>query len=125
MRTIHCETCGAPRETSMPNTKYCTTCRLFKNIKFLGERTGTCVACNKKFALTERKAIICQECSAAAGDSRKGTCGVCKSENADLIWQDAAVCVRCMDDPTKRGPIVAGLVQKIARNKAEYGKVDE
>lgn len=124
-RTIHCEDCGAPRQTVMPNTKYCTTCRLFKNLSFIREATGKCVACGKRHALTERKAFLCQTCQAEAGNCREGDCGVCGTKSTRLVWQDVAVCVGCMDDPDKRGMILAGLIKKIAANRSEYGKVVE
>lgn len=125
MRTIICADCGAPRETTMANTKYCTTCRLYRNLQFVRERTGKCVACNKEHALTERKAWICQECAGQTGTGRDGQCGVCGTEHANLVWPDVAVCGTCMDNPEKRGKIIAGLIQKIARNKAEYATVAE
>lgn len=122
---IKCEDCGAPRMTVMPNTKFCTTCRLFKNLSFLRDSTGKCVACGKRHALTERKAFLCQSCQAAAGNCRTGDCGVCGTEATALVWQDVAVCVQCMDDPKQRGKIMAGLIKKIAHNRTEYGTVTE
>jgi hypothetical protein len=107
----------------MKNTKYCKVCRLYRNLEFVRERTGKCIACEKEHALTERKPFLCQSCQAIAGTGRKGSCGVCGTEDTDLVPQELAVCVGCMDDPSKRGKILLGLLTKIARNKEEYGKV--
>lgn len=125
MREIACEDCGAPRKTRMKNTKYCHACRLLKDLSFLRDRTGECVACGRKHSLTQRKAWLCQRCTADSGNYREGHCGVCGKENARLVWQEVAVCVDCMDNPEQRGPIIKGLIQKIARNREEYGTVAE
>lgn len=124
-RTITCADCGAPRETVMPNTKYCTTCRLFKDLSFIKDKTGRCVACGKTHAQTERKPFLCQCCSADAGNHRTGDCGVCGKTDTRLVWQDIACCVECMDDPKQRGKILAGLIQKIKQNREKYGTVVE
>jgi len=125
IRTIECENCGAPRTTRMKNTKYCTACRLYKNLSYLKDRTHTCVVCEKEYAVTDRKPFMCRSCEAESGNHRTGHCGVCNTQDARLVWEDVACCVDCMDEPAKRGPIIKGLLQKIKRNREEYGKVAE
>lgn len=115
---IECEDCGTKRVTRYKNTKYCEICRLLRNLKFIGDRTESCLVTKKRFAPIKRNqqlSLTCDPYSTPAG--HEGTCGVCDTEGR-LYGDNVKVCTECLDDPKQRGKIIAMLIQKQANIKS-------
>lgn len=114
LRIIECEDCGCPRLTRRSNTKFCRVCRIYKNLKYLGDRVTKCIACDKTFAPIYRNEDVCASCSPdlPTGDPR-GTCVICKQENASIIDQSISLCLQCAQNPKTRKPFKGALINKI------------
>lgn len=110
---IRCEDCGAPRMTRYANTKYCEICRLARNLKFVGDRTQTCLLDKKVFAPIKRGqelSLTCDPYSTPGGV--EGTCGICEQDGQRLYGEHVRVCTECLDDPKKRPTIYGMLLLK-------------
>jgi hypothetical protein len=116
LRIITCEACGNERMTRRGNTKYCRTCRLLANLKFLGDRTQKCIVCNEPFAPLQRNEDMCAACDRdpVAGNP-EGHCGFCDKENARLVDEHINVCMECAKEPAKR-KLLKGALQKKVNN---------
>ncbi len=110
--TIACADCRAPRLAKIANTKYCHVCRLLRDAKFVGSTVTKCFVCDKTFARVVRRDTMCASCD----DLRRsynvdGTCGLCKQPG--VLWRaEVAICVSCLRDPEKRGPMIRALQHK-------------
>lgn len=124
MESRDCVNCGADITAKSKLAKYCSICRLHKNLMFVKGSTTTCDVCEDKYAPSERGQFCCTKCSSVTDSVREGECKICGSEDYPLIWQDASVCVRCMDDPAKRPLIVRGLMKRIMKQKKESATLE-
>lgn len=105
--TITCTDCGAERHNvQYRNTRYCESCRLLRNLIFLGDRTCTCSECAKEFAPTVRGERWCGECSVSADI---GDCVLCQAADSELLRRTIPVCLRCAHDPDRRAVLIKGL----------------
>lgn len=119
MHNINCAICGTARETRFKNTKYCLSCRLWKNLNFIGTRTQTCPSCKNRFAQLHRNEVMCGECNPkmAVGEPR-GICGFCNEEK-DLILDSVKVCHPCASKPENREQFLVWMSQKVKAAKEE------
>lgn len=120
-RTITCEDCGSRSETTRANTKYCKTCRLFRNVVFIGHRTKTCIECEKRFAPLDRADVLCGSCDFTR-PLVAGHCALCDRDTERLLHADVKVCSMCATDPDKRVLFQRALAKKRRRNKDGEGK---
>lgn len=123
-RSRECENCGGEITSKSKLAKYCSICRLYKNIMFIGDKTVECQVCEDEYSPTERGQFCCRKCSSVTDRVRSGECKICGSDDWPLIWQEAQVCVKCMDDPEKRGIVARGLMKRIVKQKKESATLE-
>ncbi len=105
---ITCQDCGAARQdVAYKNTRYCESCRLLRNLLFIGERTYQCAECTNDFAPIARGDRWCGHC--ALGSNRKGECVLCSSASSERLRPSISVCKACARDPKQRVRLVKGL----------------
>ncbi len=114
---ITCQDCGAARrDVAYKTTRYCESCRLLRNLLFIGERTYQCTECKDNFAPIARGDRYCGECS--LGSNRMGECALCGAASSELLRPSIAVCTRCARDPKQRVRLVKALRKGQANRKA-------
>ncbi len=105
---ITCEDCGTTRSNvAYANTRYCESCRLLRNLLFVGERTYQCAECKADFAPIARGDRWCGGC--ALGSNQAGDCALCKGEEAERLRPSIAVCKGCARAPKQRVRLVKAL----------------
>lgn len=115
MRTISCATCHATCQASRPNAKYCPLCRLLKNCEYVAEKTVDCWGCNKEFAPTYAKEILCGDCHVHGAPPAPVECAFCH-ETKEPVITGVKVCNRCARDPKLRRRFVGSLINRQRKN---------
>lgn len=106
-QTIKCADCSARRTNArFKNTLYCMSCRLLRDMLYVGKEQRPCASCTTLFAPVNRKDTDCGACQ--YGSVHEGHCYRCNAA-AELHRPGIAVCVRCIRVPRYRANIVAGL----------------
>jgi hypothetical protein len=112
--TIHCADCGHPRQTSRKNTKYCTVCRLFRDLAFLqtgGFKIRPCAVCDTKFAPLNRNDALCAKCDIPKESAVIGDCAFCETEQR--LHSDAVgICTGCLKEPKHAPKIFKAVGRK-------------
>ena len=111
MATITCEDCGRDYETTRKNTKYCRSCRVYRDLMFLGERRKECIECEKTFNPLTTKDLLCGRCGDFMRKAPEGECKLC-GESAKLLHESIQVCGACATDPAKRVTFLRALAKK-------------
>ncbi len=123
---IRCEDCGAEYMTRQPNTKYCSRCRLLRNLSFLleaGNRTKDCALCEREFLPVARDAAMCRTCAHEMNlaGKNKGKCISCATEDAPLYASDIPFCMSCLYREDKRERLLKMLMKGRRDRRAENG----
>lgn len=125
-RTITCRDCAAKRRTTFKNTRYCTSCRLLRDLESIDTEEHACRAngCNNVFAPVTRRDLYCGDCAASmSSDAAMGECKYCQTEAA--LWRGLAICQNCLRDAGERPRVVKGLrVGQRTRRKENGWTVD-
>jgi hypothetical protein len=111
IRTIACEDCGHPYETTRPNTKYDSVCRLLRDLKFVGSRTRRCLWCGESYAPLNRNDDRCADCAYQPKAPGSCPCAFCGEERLRAV-RDVAVCHWCARDPELRLKFLGSLTRK-------------
>ncbi len=112
-RDINCEDCGRSFETTRANTKFCTVCRTYRDLLYIGEQTKSCLECDQKFALLKRSDMLCGKCDFLTSKKYvEGTCALCHNVSDRLMHKDIRVCIRCARNPEMRTLLLKALVKK-------------
>lgn len=120
-RTIHCEDCGAEYRTRRKNTRYCSACRLLRDLLWLADRKAKCVMCDAQFAPLHSRDKLCAQCDFMhSADHGEGDCAVCRGHGR-LVRRGLAVCLPCAKDPARRDKIIKALGAKVRRNREAAG----
>lgn len=123
LKSYKCEGCSAPATAKRRNAKYCTVCRLVKNVMFIKDNSKKCWLCESKFAPLERNDVFCGTCDEDAPRGNTGTCSLCQAE-AQLYRDDISVCVPCMKDPEQRPLLLRALRKKQRARRKEHGHAE-
>lgn len=110
MQDIICSDCGATRHRAQyKNTLYCHSCRLLRDLMFVGDRKHVCAAatCRKTFAPVARRDAHCGGCG--YGSVYTGTCGFCNKDDVELHRSGVPLCTHCVRDPRQRRRILSSL----------------
>lgn len=119
MRTISCADCGAEYETRRTNTKYCRVCRTYRDLMFLGDRSKTCIECDKQFLPLTKKDLLCGACGSFLAKAVHGDCSLCGEKTEHLLHDSIKVCRRCATDPEKRVTLLRALAKKRRKHGAD------
>lgn len=114
LMTINCATCGAPRKTRQPHTKYCVVCALVRDLMYVAQNaiTATCLLCERDFLPLKRGERLCGKCyEVVASDSTRGECVLCGRERK-LLRDEIRACHRCARAPKHRADLIRKLVKK-------------
>ena len=122
-RTYACVDCSAPATSKRANAKYCTICRLIRNVTFVADKTKPCWGCNKRFTPIDRNDVLCGTCDESGARGDTGTCSLCKAQ-AQLYGKEVSVCLACMKDPEKRPLLFRALKKKQLARRAEHGHAE-
>lgn len=107
-KDIICKDCSAIRSNpAYKNTRYCKSCRLLRDLDFVGELTRDCKNCRRSYAPTSRRDSYCGPCGFGSID--EGRCVFCSSEHAELYRAGISVCCTCVRAPEKRRSVIAAL----------------
>ena len=117
-RTVICADCGTEAPARNKLAKYCDLCRLVRGLKFIGQKSLKCWACERDFAPRARNDVLCGECELTPGYSVTGACALCEATDRDLLNKDIAVCMGCSTDPAQRPVFLRALIKKQARRRA-------
>lgn len=114
MPTITCADCGAERNARNRNTKYCVTCRLIRDLDFIGNSTNKCQSCSARFAPLKRSDTLCPDCDAfsKAIPARRETCRNCEGDQFKLLGDDIRMCLKCAGVPENRQGLMIRLHEK-------------
>ncbi len=113
---ITCQDCSAVRaNVQYVNTRYCESCRLLRNLLFVGATIAECGECGNDFAPVARGDRWCGTCSFTG---TPGTCVLCKGEEAERLRPSIAVCKGCARDPKQRVRLVKALRKGQAARRA-------
>jgi hypothetical protein len=112
--SVICRDCGHPHATARTNTRYCHTCRLFRNLVYLTSRKSKCLSCRDTFAPLHSNDKLCAKCDVLAEGNPDGRCGVCLLTDVRLVkgGADIALCLACAKDPEKRKVVMEAVAQK-------------
>lgn len=111
--TIVCADCGRDYETVRRNTKYCSLCRLLRDLLFVDRATTKCWICSEVFAPIERREKSCGSCCYKAAKNGVAECAFCHQEKP-RVNAGIAVCHGCARDPELRGKLMNSLMKKVA-----------
>jgi hypothetical protein len=118
--TTPCVDCGGPALVGRraKNTKYCSTCRLYRGVQS-GKRTyeSTCIGCDKphtRWMGSGEK--LCGTCFMVlhphgGRESVEGTCRVCMQPSW-VYTKDVEVCYPCLYNPTNRKVLAEAILRK-------------
>jgi hypothetical protein len=115
---ISCEECTEPYETTRPNTKFCSRCRLSKDVTFIDDHTVKCWQCEKVFAPIERGEKTCGECCYQPKKHGETTCVFCKNTRL-RVRANVECCHECARNPKLRGKLIASLRNAQRRRRME------
>lgn len=116
---IKCADCGTETTAKRKNQKYCSVCRLIRNIQFVGNKKKVCVCCEEKFAPLTVNDLLCPNCDVVPASTDVVECALC-SRTTNVIRNGIRVCRFCAYDPTKRETFFAALTK---RRKAQAEEV--
>jgi hypothetical protein len=106
-KTITCADCSARRSNArFKNTLYCMSCRLLRDMLYVGKEQRPCSTCKKLFAPVDRKDLDCGDCQ--YGSVHEGHCYRCNAPR-ELHRPGISVCVKCIRVPLYRANIIDGL----------------
>lgn len=114
-RTIICQNCTRPHETSAPNCKLCRVCQVTRDLLFVDDwKHPTCEICGTKYQLTRRPSKrnegVCPSCEALGrgGARYKGDCK-CGATDVGVVHPTVPLCFKCFGDPEKRDALITAL----------------
>jgi hypothetical protein len=122
--TIRCNDCGEQVETARKNTKYCSVCRLIRDLPYAAGqevRIGglpKCALCAKEFARLDIRDPLCGECAPETRSHGKCVCAFCHEEK-HRVRKDIAVCDRCARKKEVRDQLWKSLRNKQRARQAE------
>jgi hypothetical protein len=115
-----CEDCGGSYLAKRSNAKYCSICRLFRDLTWLRNRQYTCLDCEARFAPFKSNEQLCSKCDFIGSKNYvEGTCALCQHSSYPLLSADVAVCLGCARDPDKRAIFLKAIANK-RRNRRDH-----
>jgi hypothetical protein len=117
--TITCEGCTAPYLTSRKNTKYCPTCRLITDLKFIANTVRKCWLCKAPFAPIAFKDPACGECAYHPTRPGSGPCAYCQTEGRYAV-AGVLVCNTCIRNPKLREKLIKALTLKQRARREQF-----
>lgn len=117
IKEIVCEDCGAPYLAKRKNARYCSICRLRKDLLFITTRLQKCWDCEQTFAPLNTNDVLCNQCEPRRHRYTDGECKICHVDPTTLLIPGLAICTKCVRDPELRPLIVQKLGQRIRWNQ--------
>jgi hypothetical protein len=116
---ITCEDCTAPYLTNRKNTKFCPTCRLLTDLKYVANTTRKCWLCKEPYAPITFKDPACGTCAYHPARPGIGPCAYCKAEGRYAV-AGVMVCNNCIRDPQHRERLIKALVLKQHNRREQF-----
>lgn len=122
LRFINCADCGRQRATKRRNTKYCSLCRLMRDLQFVQARLHKCWLCEVRFAPIGGRDNACPDCMYVPKSFGVEECAFCHQAKPRAN-PEIAVCHSCARDPKLRPKLINSLQRKIDEPHGEAVEV--
>lgn len=116
MATITCQDCGAERQRTPSNTKFCKPCRLLRDLDYWRARWKRCRGCKAEFAPLNRPDNLCSSCNPGL-KAYPVDCVLCQAPGLAAVV-GIPVCASCIRAPKRRHKLIEALERGQARRKA-------
>lgn len=115
MPVINCADCGAERKARNKNTKYCTTCRLLRDLWFIGPKPYHCQECKQPYSPLRRGDLLCAQCDVFDKElpAQREECRTCGESEYRLLADDIRMCRKCAKKPELRRGLIQRLREKV------------
>lgn len=109
--SVSCADCAETFQSARSNAKYCSACRLYRDLIFVKDNTAECWACGGRFCPTKRGMAICSTC-AAHEYTKRGHCAFCEQDDQPMLTKGLAVCAPCALDVKNRRKLIRSVASR-------------